>query len=108
MTVKLLLIIYGRLDRQALKVGNPISFSAHCHAFFSSLHKFHEHSIANCLSNISSALVVQVVQIATFPTIKFNPRSCFSDATIIFEPFLYDDNFDHSCGDVASLLFPES
>ena len=62
MTVKLLLIIYGRLDGQALKVGKPISSSARCQAFYSSLRKVHEHSIANCLSIVSSALVVQVVQ----------------------------------------------
>ena len=64
-TVKMLLLIYGLLDRQALRVGKSISFSARCQAFYSSLRKVHEHSIANCLSIISSALVVQVVQRAT-------------------------------------------
>ena len=61
-TVKLLLLIYGRLDGRALKVRKPISSSARCQAFYSSLRKVHEHSIANCLSIVSSALVVQVVQ----------------------------------------------
>ena len=64
-TVKLLLLIYGRLDGKAMRVGKPISSSARCQTFYSSLHKVHEHSIANCLSIISSALVVQVVQRAT-------------------------------------------
>ena len=64
-TVKMLLLIYGRLDGQALRVGKPISFSAQCQAFYSSLRKVHEHSIANCLSIISSVIVVRVVQIAT-------------------------------------------
>ena len=67
MKVKLLLLIYGRLDGQALKVGKPISSSARCQAFYSSLRKVNEHSIANCLSIISSALVVRVVQRATHP-----------------------------------------
>ena len=65
MTVKLLLLIYGRLDERALRVGNPISSIARCQDFYSSLRKVHEHSIANCLSIISSAPVVQVVQRAT-------------------------------------------
>ena len=65
MTVKLLLLIYGCLDGRALRVGKPISSSARCHAFYSSLRKVHKHFIANCLSIISSALVVQVVQRAT-------------------------------------------
>ena len=34
-TVKLLLLIYGSLDRQALKVGKPISSSARCQEFYS-------------------------------------------------------------------------
>ena len=67
MTVKLLLLIYGRLDGRALRVGKPISSSARCQDFYRSLRKVHEHSIANCLSIISSALVVQVVQRATHP-----------------------------------------
>ena len=29
-TVKMLLLIYGRLDGRALRVGKPISFSARC------------------------------------------------------------------------------
>ena len=61
-TVKLLLLNNGRLDGRALKVGKPISSSARCQAFYSSLHKLNEHSIANCLSIVYSALVVQVVQ----------------------------------------------
>ena len=61
-TVKLLLLIYGRLDGRALKVGKPISSSARCQAFYSSLRKVHEHSIANCLSIFSIAIVVKVVQ----------------------------------------------
>ena len=65
--VKMLLLIYGRLDERALRVGKPISFSARCQAFYSSLRKVHEQSIANCLSIISSALVVRVVQRATHP-----------------------------------------
>ena len=36
-TVKLSLLIYGRLDRRALKVGKPISSSARCQAFYSLL-----------------------------------------------------------------------
>ena len=66
-TVKLLLLIYGCLDGRALKVGKPISSSACCQAFYSLLRKVHEHSIAKCLSIVSSALVVQVVQQATHP-----------------------------------------
>ena len=62
MTVKLLLLIYGRLDGRALKVGKPTSSSARFQAFYSSLRTVHEHSIANYLSIVSSALVVQVVQ----------------------------------------------
>ena len=58
MTVKLLLLIYGRLDGRALRVGKPISSSACCQAFYSLPRKLHEQSIAKCLSNISSALVV--------------------------------------------------
>ena len=65
MTVKLLFLIYGRLDRRALKFGKPISSSACCQAFYSLLRKLHEHSIAKCLSIISSALVVRVVQRTT-------------------------------------------
>ena len=65
--VKLLLLIYGRLDGRALKVGNPISSSASCQAFYRSLRKVHEHSIANCLSIVSSALMVQVVQLSNIP-----------------------------------------
>ena len=65
MTVKLLLLIYGRLDGRALRVGKPISSSARCQAFYSSLRKVHEHYIANCLFILSSALVVRVVQRAT-------------------------------------------
>ena len=61
-TVKLLLLIYGCLDGRALKVGKTISSSARYQAFYSSLRKVNEHSIANCLSIVSSALVVQVVQ----------------------------------------------
>ena len=61
-TVKLLLLIYGRLDGRALKVGKSISYSARFQAFYSSLRKVHEHSIENCLSIVSSALVVKVVQ----------------------------------------------
>ena len=60
--VKLLLLIYGRLEGRALKVGKPISYSARCQALYSSLRTVHEHSIANCLSIVSSDLVVQVVQ----------------------------------------------
>ena len=60
--VKMLLLIHGRLDGRALRLGKPISFSARCQAFYSLLRKVHEHSIANCLSIVSSALVVQVVQ----------------------------------------------
>ena len=66
-TVKMLLLIYDRLDGRALRVGNTISSSASCQAFYSSLRKVHEHSIANCLSIISSALVVRVVPRATHP-----------------------------------------
>ena len=66
-TVKILLLIYGRLDGRALRVGKPVSFSARCQAFNSLLCKVHKHSIANCLSIISSALVVRVVQRATHP-----------------------------------------
>ena len=66
-TVKLLLLIYGRLDGRSLKFWNPISSSARCQAFYSSLCKVHGHSIANCLSIVSSALLVQVVQWATHP-----------------------------------------
>ena len=62
MTVKLLLLIYGRLDGQALEGGNPTSSSTRCQAFYSSLRKVHEHSIANGLSIVSSALVVRVLQ----------------------------------------------
>ena len=62
MTVKLLLLIYGRLDERALKVGKPISSRARCQAFYSLLRKVHEHSIANFLYVVSSALVVQVIQ----------------------------------------------
>ena len=61
-TVKLLLLIYGRLDGQVLKIRKPISSSVRSQVFYSSLHKVHEHSITNCLSIVSSALVVQVVQ----------------------------------------------
>ena len=61
-TVNMLLLIYGRLDGRVLKVGKPISSSARFQAFYSLLRKVHEHSIANCLSIVSSALVVQVVQ----------------------------------------------
>ena len=64
-TVKLLLLIYGRLDGQALEVGKQTSSSARCQAFYRSLCKVHEHYIANCLYIISSVLVVRVVQIAT-------------------------------------------
>ena len=32
-TVKMLLLNYGRLDGQALRVGKPISSSARCQAF---------------------------------------------------------------------------
>ena len=60
--VKLLLLIYGRLDGRALRVRKPISSSARCQASYSSLLKVHENSIANYLSIIYSALVVQVVQ----------------------------------------------
>ena len=67
MTVKLLLLIYGRLDVRALRVGKPISSSTRYQDFYSLLRKLHEHSIANCLSIISSALVVRVVQRATHP-----------------------------------------
>ena len=56
----MLLLIYGRLDGRALRVGKPISSSAHCQDLYSSLRKVHEHSITNCLSIISSALVVRV------------------------------------------------
>ena len=66
-TVKMLLLIYGRLDGQALRVGKPISSSACCQDFYSSLRKVHERSIANCLYIISSALMVRVVQRATHP-----------------------------------------
>ena len=65
MTVNLLLLIYGCLDRQALKVGKPISSSDRCQDFYSSLRKVHEHSIANCLSIVSSSLMVRVVQRST-------------------------------------------
>ena len=65
--VKMLLLIYGLLDGKALRDGKPIYFSARCQDFYSSLRKVHEHSIANCLSIISSALVVRVVQRATHP-----------------------------------------
>ena len=34
-TVKLLLLIYGSLDGQALKFGKPISSSTRCQAFYS-------------------------------------------------------------------------
>ena len=64
-TVNMLFLIYGRLDERALRVGKPISFSARCQAFYSSIRKVHDHSIVNCLSIISSALVVRVVQRAT-------------------------------------------
>ena len=36
-TVKLLLLIYGRLDRRALRVRKPISSSAGSQAFYSSI-----------------------------------------------------------------------
>ena len=36
-TVKLLSVIYGRLDRRALRVGKPISSSARSQAFYSSI-----------------------------------------------------------------------
>ena len=64
-TVKLLLLIYGCLEGLALRFQKLIYSSARCQAFYSSLRKVHEHSIANCLSIISSALVVRVVQRAT-------------------------------------------
>ena len=70
--VKLLLLIYGRFDGRALEVGKPTSSSARCQAFYSLLHKVHEHSIANCLSIVYSALVVQVVQLAT---VSYTPYS---------------------------------
>ena len=60
--VNLLLLIYGCLYGRALKVGKPISSSARCQAFHSSLRKVHEHSLSNFLFIVSSALVVQVVQ----------------------------------------------
>ena len=66
-TVKILLLIYGRLDGRAPRVGKPISSSIRCQDFYSSLRKVHEHSIANCFSILSSALVVRVVQRATHP-----------------------------------------
>ena len=61
----MLLLIYGCLDGRALRVGKPISFSARCQAFYRLLRKVHEHSIANYLSIISTALVLRVVQRAT-------------------------------------------
>ena len=36
-TVKLLSLIYGRLDERALRVGKPISSSARSQAFYSSI-----------------------------------------------------------------------
>ena len=63
--IKLLLLIYGRLDGQALRVGKPISSRALCQAFYIFLRKVHENSIANCLSIISSDIVLRLVQIAT-------------------------------------------
>ena len=74
-TVKLLLLIYGRLDGRALRVRKQISSSARFQAFYSSIRKVHKHSIANCLSIISSDLVVQVVQRATHP---YSELSCVS------------------------------
>ena len=65
--VNILLLVYGRLDGRALRVGKTISSRARCQDFYSSLRKVHEHSISNCLSIISSAIVVRVVQIATHP-----------------------------------------
>ena len=67
MAVNLLLLIYGCLDGRALRVGKLISSRFRCQDFYCSLRKMHEHSIANCLSIISSALVVRVVQRATHP-----------------------------------------
>ena len=61
----MLFLIYGRLDGRAMRVRKPIFFSARCQDVYSSLRKVHEHSIANCLSIIYSALVVRVVQRAT-------------------------------------------
>ena len=43
-----------------------------------------------------------------FPSVKFNNRYYLSDTDILLENFLYDDNFGHSWGDVASFFFPES
>ena len=43
-----------------------------------------------------------------FPPVHFYPISCLYDDDIHLKPFLYDDNFDHIWGDVASLFFPES
>ena len=43
-----------------------------------------------------------------FPSLNFNPISCFYNYDILLEPLLYEYNFDHSWVDVASLFFPES
>ena len=43
-----------------------------------------------------------------FPHNNFNTRYCSSDTSILLKTFLYDDNFSHSWGDVASFFFPES
>ena len=71
----MLLLIYGSIDGQALRAGKPISSSARCQAFYNLLHKVHDHSKAICLSSISSAIGVRVVQRATH---SYSELSCVS------------------------------
>ena len=86
----MLLLIYGRLDKQASRVGKPISSSVRCQAFYSSLRKVHEHSIANFLSILSSALVVRVVQRATHKNMIINSMW---DVLSLPDPFNQEKNW---------------
>ena len=65
-------------------------------------------SILSLRKIISARLLYAWKESALFPSVQFNPISFFSDTSILLEPFLYDNNFDHSWVDVASLLFPEA
>ena len=65
-------------------------------------------SILSLFEIISARRLYAWEESALFPFVICNPISCFSDAAIILEPFLYDNKFDHSWGDVVSLFFPDS